>query len=520
MAKNTFIINLKKVRQYKGQLIKKGTLFFLSIKGVFGKQDSKYLGSRNKNQISFYQVSKTVILYQAILFSFFSIAFFLQLYVHWRSQSNVEINNIKQAISSNFERYHETIDLISNKINTHHKEDLLNTAKYNQLLGLQKDYINIDEAYVISIEGNNAVINSMHGKKQFALLPSEGFFSELQSTHQISSYIESNILFVGSFVSNSSYGKEAYILLSVGLEEFTRKVTELVGITGNFSLLSSNLDGNLIPCGTNLFFKYIPQEFNKVLKGNLDIFCSMFLLFCASLLLSLIILRKYFRQLTYYFHNKQSDHKKHIISLTKHLNFLKEYKNKTDIAFALNKGVFNDFLTLYKSDFLEHFNIESSLKGKDVSLAKILFDCKSILYRELLESEVSCEIKISTETNIGYEKSIILSILVINFLHRALYRTPKKGSISVSIDKKKSNTVIRISDTGFDLVPQNRAVEESLFTLSDLSLEELAIKSNIHITKLSKAQSTTIELVLQDKIPTDRRISIKDENIIIFPSSK
>jgi hypothetical protein len=509
------------------KLIKSCTLLLSSIKSTLEKQLSigrKATIPRDKKQFSFNRFPLIVILYQILLILLFSIIFFLYLYVNWQDKSASEVNSIKQVVNSNFEQYQEMINLINNKINNHDpsNKDLLDVKKYNQLLGLQKNYVNIDEAYIVVNYGNNTLINTIYGEKSFAILPSKDFFSRLESTDQVTPYIEDNILFIGSTIRNSSYSKNSYIVLKLDLDEFIRRTSALLGLVGSFSFSASDIDGYSIHCNFNLYLKYTPQRFYEIIGSNLSIFFIVFLLFSTSLLIYLITFKQYSARFSHYFDIKQSEYKKQITSLAGRLNVLSDYKTKIDISFVSNRKFFNDFLTLYKSSFLEYFNIESSIKEDSVSLTQIIIDCKSILYKELLESEIECEVKIFTEMNVSQEKAIILYILVVNFLYRSLYRTPRKGKVIVSVDKKNNLTFIRIEDNGFDLILKNKIIDNScnLFMLSELTLEELSINNNINIIKLPKVQNTIIDLVLHNESYINVNMSAKDKNVVIFPKNK
>jgi hypothetical protein len=509
-------------------LVKNYTLLLSSIKSTLEKQLSisrKSTIIKDKEQLPFNRFLLIVIFYQTTLLLFLITIFLSYLYFNWQSKSVSEIRNIKQVINSNFEQYNEIINIINSKIddNNYDLKDLLDIKKYNQLLGLQKNYVNINDAYIVTMYKENKVSYSEYGKELFTILPSKDFFSRLESMSHISACVENNVVFIGKSIGHGFYGKNAFIILKLDLEKFIKEISTFISLTGSFSFDIPNDDKYSIPYDFNLFLKYTPQSLYKVIGSKISIIYIMLLLLMVSSLIWMIKSGQLFKNIVNSFSLEQSKYKEQNITLTQNLSYLNGYKNNLESSFVANRKFFYELLSMYKRPFLNNLNIENLIEEKElVGVAKIITDCKDILYKELFENGIECIIKITTETSVDQEKAVTLRILLINFLYRALYKTPKKGKIFIKLYKSKNQIFIRIEDNGFDLIVKNNGIDNSynLFALSDHLLEELATYNNIKIIKLSKAENNVIDLILYDKIYTDFETLPKHKNVIIFPKNE
>ncbi|MFV9875863.1 MAG: hypothetical protein AB8U25_05400 [Rickettsiales endosymbiont of Dermacentor nuttalli] len=135
-------------------------------------------------------------------------------------------------------------------------------------------------------------------------------------------------------------------------------------------------------------------------------------------------------------------------------------------------------------------------KKEFINISKIVTNCKSILFSKLHKNQIECTIEISTEREIEYDKST--NLILLNFLFKSIYKTPKKGKISISLAERENQTLIRSEDNAFDLKVNSKLLGVT-YRLPDITLNDLAEEYNIKIIKSPGDQVNTIDIILINK---------------------
>ncbi len=464
--------------------------------------------SKDCKELSFGSFLVRSLFYQILLVALIFSGLLCYFYFHWQERSSSEVENIKQVISSNLKQYSEMLSIIETKLSdkSGDLQDILDVKKYNQLLGIQKDYVKISEAYIVQGK-DNMLVNSKNGKKLFAILPPKEFFEHLKQ-NQTQAYIQGEAL----YITKSTKG--VFIVLKLDLQDFIKVATQFLKLTGTFALHTSKDDNTAIDQLYNLHVKYTKSDFLESVTGDSSMLYSVLLLFLCSSLIWAVNFKKLFKCYTNVVNLEKLEDRKCIQSLTKDLNVLNECKTNLELSVDATRSFLKSLVFVSRLPF-DNSNTEQEQK---CSLSKIIYDCRSVVYKDLYENKIECEIEISTEKNVELETAVTLYILITNFLYRSLYKTPRSGKISVKLHKSKNQTLIRIEDHGFDLTLRNntKGSVNNLVILSDLDLEELAQRSNIGVVKLRATQNNIIDLVIPDN---DHRYSInanKPENVIEF----
>jgi signal transduction histidine kinase len=158
----------------------------------------------------------------------------------------------------------------------------------------------------------------------------------------------------------------------------------------------------------------------------------------------------------------------------------------------------------------------SSTEG--INLSKIVADSKASLFKEAYEAEVNCAMSLSCDKTVDQETAKTLYLLLINYLFRAIHRTPKNGKVNIKVKKAHGLVNIHIQDHGFNLKDNLLPNTKHIFYLNDNILAELADRVEIGLTKKQSAQNNIIDIFLPEK-----QESITDNNqgekvVILFPN--
>lgn len=432
---------------------------------------------------------------------------FCYLYYKQAKEIKLQDNAIKQVLYSNFKQYGELINLIENKLVNYQITSLplylLNTAEYNKLLSLKEKYIEIDNIYLIS--GNDTkTVHTQYGKEEFAILPKKEFFNDLKLKSDVVYQVKDTWLFIGKYLNNHN----AFIILKFETDKFVKEISNALNFTATWSIMWPNNDSNLASAQHELSIKHEPYNLYEILNNNLIIIIITSLLFIGFSLIWVLKSRAFFGKLVGDFSLIHQENN----NLTNHIKNL-------DLSFVHNRKAYCNFISSYNDIVIDILKNSNSGEEKATSVAQIINDCKSILYPELYNNQIECLIKITTEKNVDEEYSTILYILILNFLFKASYKTPKGGKIFVCFYQRQNHKLITVQDSGFDLDTKKAEWFYNIFHLPDHTLELLSKERGIKIVRSLASEVNTVELILLDKVYTTPTSITKENNVIKFPTN-
>jgi hypothetical protein len=474
-------------------------------------------------------------LFQILLLTAFTVMLIGYSYLAWKKQSNTEVANIEQLITTNLKHYTEVVEILEQKLKTAGIDikSTLDANKYNKLLHFQEGYINISDIYLFNKDNDDGnTIYSRFGQESFAVLPPLDFITSLKSNDNRFTYCGDNFLFLGKSFKTPNNENDSFIILKVDLEDFIESISTQLNLSGEFLVKNTNTDNinqkfqnnYFINARSSLTLEYIPQDFNEIIRNKIRMILVIFLLFLTCSSIWITALRSFFKNIINSFNLEQAETKEQNIVLKQEKIKLLDCKKNLEASLISNREFYNILLSYYGNAIFDNMNVDPVQRKKGfIGISKIIIDCRSILYPELHKNQIECSIEVSAEKDLSIENSTSLYILLLNYLYKAIYKTPKNGKISISAYKEGKDTLIRITDNGFNLKVRNDAINRSflLFTLSDALLEKLAADFNIKIVKTSLEQANIVELKVIDKVhPKPKPLTKYDHgNVIHFPTN-
>ena len=437
---------------------------------------------------------------QLILLVFLSSLLFSYIYFEWTKAVQENRKNIEMIMGHNFSRYHQMIDMMQAKMKTQKSDihSILNTKKYNMLLSCGKTFIDASSSYLVRFKGDVPIVISEYGIESFASVPENSFFDSFKTEGETKIFLNKNLIFIAKLIGTE------FIALKIDANEIISVILAKTDKEGHFNFYLNNSNDSTTPL-FNLNYNYQPISFIKFTRqysSYLYLGLTLFLLFSFSWIMNLLKFHK-----TELVKRSLTD-KKSINQLNEKVKYLEDYNAKLDYSADILSNIYSHF-------FVPKNNETEAIK--QINLSKIISDCRSILYKQLNERKVNCEVSILNEQTIGAKLARPIYVLLINYIYRAIDRTPYNETVFVKIKRTKGLITVIIQDCSFNIKGRDEQNQKPIFYLPENELNEYAAEFNIGLLKKHSSQNYIVELYLPEKEQLNTANLDGKENVIMFP---
>jgi hypothetical protein len=443
-----------------------------------------------------------------------------------------EVNKIKTHLDSILKEDAKFITIVEKKISKDYLA-LQNSNKlpfYLSLIALDENNTFNEGAYIF-ISKSKKLISHL-GISSITSLPIDDLILLTNTNPQAIHYrvYDSSLITVKKLATSQSNEEEPYIIIRSNLHQITKKLTQQLAIQNPYFIR------NLAPEQTALADQGILKPLNSELTlfyQNKDTF---------SIIKPLLLSREWLTYVAFWMlasiawiillliNNKK--HSSRELALQKTTSRLLNSNNDLqsnimDIGFSykLEQDLYESLIQssssypLVLDSLMNTSEIRRTQEDNQINVTELLLECSKTLFPLLQSTNIILDKALEFIVHQIYD-ALILKVLIINFLHQAILRTPNGGSIKLKSYISEGLVCIQIIDTGYDINHFKKLPKPpiSLYSLPQNLLADLATFLNIKI-KISYKNGTNIKLQI-GSCPAATKNSIKEgtSNVITFPT--
>lgn len=471
-------------------------------------------------------IKKLVITYIGTIILLYFI-FIGKLYYDWRKVCIEEYALIKLDFEHVFKTYGDFTSFLYFETKSDQNLELMiaSLKRYCDVALSQKDFSLIRDIYYVTKDQNKLVYSRLKQAKLLPFLSFQNFFDivdDASNESKIYYNIIDDRLLIGVMLSD----EDSFIVLSVDLNELIKTIA--FQLKSGEVFVNWNVDDNttiisklrnifsyqlMIPVTSEFGLMYSAKSFQCIIHQNLKI---IFLLL-GFVIMSISICIFYILQVC-------KDNRK----LSSNMLHLTNHFANCDTARIIKNHLYDDLILVFNTalfglDNDDDNNIDFSIlfAPQDIALEVILINCEKILYKELHDRKIMLKIECnmySNLTKINKMDSLMLTIVIINYIYVAMIKTPHNGQILVKAFQDQEETLLTITDFGYDISSYARNHDQgfSLFNLSSKALQALMNSMKIDMIVKSDVDSGYSVILHLNKLMLKYKSSdIEDRNNII-----